>query len=130
MQRRQAIAWDTKTLLISIATTSATSVSPRRGMWNDCASWSRRKKSCRSRLRRSDSAKPQTATEFVRRTSIYGRPNRLLLPDWIPRPFDREHSLQRDRCPLPRVRVDADFVYNVPIHQVLQHPAEVREVDA
>src|SRR5581483_525375 len=43
---------------------------------------------------------------------------------------DVEHALQRDACPLRGLGVDGDAVDDATLDQFLEHPAQVRRVDA
>src|SRR5687768_12807576 len=62
--------------------------------------------------------------------SVDRRSDGLNLRERVTGPLDREHALQSHRRPLPRVGIDADLVHHVAFHQVLQHPAQVGQVDA
>src|SRR5438105_14028871 len=49
--------------------------------------------------------------------SIHRRPHRLLLADRVACPLNRQHALQRHRCPFAGVRVDLDLVHHPAVDQ-------------
>ncbi len=51
------------------------------------------------------------------------------LPIGLPIPFDRQHPIQRNQRPFARLIIHLDLIHHLPLHQILQHPAQMRQID-